>query len=284
MKHMLRRYTGLLMALTLLFAFYPGVHAAAQDSLLRGDGYDTNAITIAQVLSHTAGFGDHTDDPRFEAVVLNDHAHHWTSDEQIRRLVEWRDPVGKPGERYKYSDSGYVILGTIVERVTGRRLGPAVRQLVDFGKLGLTVTWWETMEPVPAAAGPRAHQYFGDADVTGWEPSFDLYGGGGLVTDTRELGLFMRELLRGRVFANPATLAAMTTRGTETYRLGLMAVDFDGHEALGHQGFWNTFAFQVPSLYLTVSGSILNHHATNGKELARRLVAAVAAARAGAPR
>ncbi len=248
-----------------------------QAALLESDGYDTGAITIAQVLSHTAGLADHTNDPRFEAFVLNDPAHQWTADEQIQRLVEWRDPVGRPGERHVYSDSGYVILGTIVQRLTGLPLGPGVRRLLDFQKLGLDVTHWEYMEEVPAAAGPRAHQYYGDRDVTGWHASFDLHGGGGLVTDTRELVLFMRALLTGRVFAQDSTLAIMTGQGAEAYRLGLMVVDLDGRQAFGHQGFWNTFAFHVPSLDLTVGGCVLNHHATNGRELARRLIGAVAA-------
>ena len=71
-------------------------------------------------------------------------------------------------------------------------------------------------------------------------------------------------------------MAAMTGSGTETYRLGLMVVDLGGWQALGHQGFWNTFAFHVPSLDLTVAGAIMNHHAENGRQLAAQLVAAVA--------
>lgn len=256
---------------------------AEQIALLEGDGYDTAAITLAQVLSHTAGLADHTDDARFEETIVNDPDHQWTREEQLRRLVEWRDPVGRPGERYKYSDSGYVLLGGLVERLAGRPLGPAVRELAGFDKLGLTATYWEQMEEPPPAAGPRAHQYLGDADVTGWNPSLDLYGGGGIVTDVRELALFMRALLKGRVLARDATLGAMTGRGTADYRLGLMAVDFDGRVGFGHQGFWNTFAFHVPSLDLTVSGCVLNHDAVNGRELARRLIAAVAAAGAGGP-
>lgn len=249
-----------------------------QTALLESDGYDTGAITIAQVLSHTAGLADHTNDPRFVAKIMADHQHQWTSEEQIQLLVEWCDPVGKPGQEYLYSDSGYVILGTIIERLTGQKLGPAVRDLVDYGKLGLEVTYWEYLEERPAGCGPRAHQYFGQDDVTGWNASFDLYGGGGIVTDVRELALFMRYLLQGEVFACESTLAAMTGRGTESYRLGLMVTVFDGRLVYGHQGFWNTFAFHVPSLDLTIGGTVLNHDAANGRELARRLVSAVAQA------
>jgi len=254
---------------------------AEQNSLLQGDGYNTDSITIAQVLSHTAGFGDHTNDARFVERIMADTLHVWTVEEKLRLLVEWRDPVGKPGEKYVYSDTGYIILGTIIERLTGKILGPAVRDLLDYEELGLNVTYWEYMEDPPVGAGPRAHQYFGEADVTSWNASFDLYGGGGIIADSCELALFMQRLLKGEVFIHESTLAAMTTRGKQPYRLGLMVMECDGHEAFGHQGFWNTFAYHIPSLDLTVSGSILNHEATNGFELMCRLVQEVVAAMEG---
>jgi D-alanyl-D-alanine carboxypeptidase len=252
--------------------------------LLQSDGYDTDQITIAQLLSHTAGFGDHTNDSRFVEKVLASPHYPWTAEEQIRLLVEWRDPVGKPGEKFVYSDSGYVLLGTIVESLTGKKLGPAVRDLLRFDKLGLKSTYWEYMEEAPEAAGPRAHQYYGEQDVTGWTASFDLYGGGGIVSDSRELALFMRQLLKGKVFDKPETLEEMTGRGTLPYRLGLMTAECDGRLAIGHQGFWNTFAYHVPSLDLTVGGGVMNHDTTNGLQLVRRIVAVVASYREEAPR
>lgn len=248
---------------------------AEHDALLRSDGYDTKAITVAQVLSHTAGFGDHTNDPRFVERIEADTQRKWTAEEQLRCLVEWRDPVGGPGEKYVYSDTGYILLGTIIERLTGRTLGPAVRELLDFDSLGLNATYWEYMEVAPVQAGPRAHQYYGEEDVTSWNASFDLYGGGGIVTDSRELALFVRLLLKGEVFAHESTLVTMTGRGTLPYRLGLMVAECDGHLAFGHQGFWNTFVFHAPSHDLTIGGSILNHDATNGRLLWCRLLGAV---------
>ncbi len=247
-------------------------------TLLAGDGYDLNAITLRHVLSHTSGLDEHPADDRFEAAILANPQYQWTREEQVRRLVEWRDPIGAPGEKYKYSDSGYVLLGGIIERMTGLNLGQAVHELVDFERLGLRSTWWEVNEPTPPTAGPRAHQYFGDKDTHDWNPSLDLYGGGGLLTDTHDLALFMRLLLKGKVLHSEATLAAMTGGGTPPYRLGLMCMDLDGKMAWGHQGFWNTFAFHVPSMDLTVSGCVLNHHAANGRLLAGELVSAVRSA------
>ncbi len=244
-------------------------------TLLTNDGYDLDAITLRHVLSHTSGLDEHAGDDRYAATILADPQHTWTRDEQVRRCVEWRDPVGAPGERYKYSDTGYVLLGGIIEHLTDRNLGQAVHELVDYDRLGLHSTWWEINETPPPGAAPRAHQYFGDRDTYDWNPTLDLYGGGGLITDVRDLGQFMRLLLKGRVLHDEATLSAMTGEGTPPYRLGLMCVELDGRMAWGHQGFWNTFAFHVPSLDLTVAGCVLDHHATNGRVLAAELVAAV---------
>ena len=244
-------------------------------TLLTADGYDLNAITLRHVLSHTSGLDEHAGDDRYAAAILADPQHAWTRDEQVRRCVEWRDPVGAPGERYKYSDTGYVLLGGIIERLSNRNLGQAVHDLVDYDRLGLRSTWWEVNETPPPGVGPRAHQYFGDNDTYDWNPSLDLYGGGGLITDVRDLARFMRMLLKGRVLRDEASLAAMTGDGTPPYRLGLMCVELDERMAWGHQGFWNTFVFHVPSLDLTVAGCVLDHHATNGRVLAEELVAAV---------
>jgi D-alanyl-D-alanine carboxypeptidase len=245
-------------------------------TLLRGDGYDLDAITISQVLSHNAGLADHSGDDRYGEAIIADPHHRWTPLEQVRRCVALFDPLGPSPAPYRYSDTGYVLLGAVIETVTGRRLAAAVRAELDFAGLGLRSTWWEQLEPVPAHAGPRAHQHIGDHDVTDWDPSCDLYGGGGLVTDVRELGLFMRHLLEGRVLEREASLAAMTGGGTAPYRLGLMAMDLDGHLAFGHQGFWNTFAFHLPGLDATLSGCILSHDAANGRLLASQLAARLA--------
>lgn len=247
----------------------------AERELLAGDGFDLDAITLRQVLSHTSGLDEHSGDPRYAEAITADPQHVWTREEQVRRCVEWRDPVGAPGERYKYSDTGYVLLGGIVERLTGEPLGAAVHELLDYERLGLRATWWELDEPPPAGAGPRAHQYIGQSDTRDWHPSLDLFGGGGLVCDVRDLGTFMRLLLQGRVLRDEASLSAMTGGGTAGYRLGLMCVELDGRLAWGHQGFWNTFAFHVPSLDLTVAGCVLDHDAANGRLLAGELVGAV---------
>jgi D-alanyl-D-alanine carboxypeptidase len=247
--------------------------------MLAADGYDLPAMTLRRVLSHTAGLNDHASDERYGAAVMADPRHRWTPDEQIGLLVEWFDPVGPAGGAFSYSDDGYILLGRVLENLTGRNLGPAVRELLGFEALGLNRTWWENMEEAPALAGPRAHQYIGTEDTYRWDPSLDLYGGGGIICDARDLGLFTRRLIKGQVLSEKM-LAEMLGGGTPDYRLGLFCLDLGGHLALGHGGFWNTFSYHVPGMDLTVSGCILNHDAVKGTDLACDVVTVVANAMA----
>jgi len=240
-------------------------------AMLRKDNYPVELMTLEHILSHTSGLNEHPADSRYEEALISNPQKIWQPKEQIRLCIEWLDPVGQPGEIYSYSDTGYILLGLILEATTQKKLGPAVRELVNYDQLGLEATFWEYMEPEPSQL-ERAHQYYADYDITSWHASFDLYGGGGLVSNPKDMGRFMEALLNGRVYKEAKTIEHMKSRGTEPYRLGLMRVLLDGVEAFGHQGFWNTFAYYLPELDLCVAGSITNHHAANGRLLAGQLV------------
>lgn len=231
----------------------PGV-----DSLLRRDGYDTDVITIEQVLSHRGGFNEHPAVPSYVARLRTNPRYRWTPHEQITWLVDSLAPVGPPGAQFRYSDSGYVLLGFIVERLTGIPLGPAVRTLAGFERLGLRHTWWEIMEPMPASTPDRAHQYLGGFDTFEIDPSFDLYGGGGIAAPMAEVAQFLTALLDGRVLAQRATLDNMLTpRSAELagYGLGVYGANVRGLRGVGHGGFWGTTAMVFSEAGVTIAVS-----------------------------
>ncbi len=172
--------------------------------MLDGDGYDTGAMTIRHLLTHTSGLFDHTGPDRYVEAIMADPMHRWTRAEQLRGAVEWGDPHGGPGEFYTYCDTGYVLLGGVIEYVSGQPMAVAVRELLDFEGLGLDSTWWETLEPRPTGVRDRAHQFLGDLDTADFDPSYDLYGGGGIVSTVGDLARFYRALFTGGVFADPA--------------------------------------------------------------------------------
>ena len=88
-------------------------------------------------------------DPAYQAAVNADPAKRWTRLEQVRFAMDHGAPVGEPGAVYAYSDTGYGLLGEIIERATGAPLADAYRTLLDFEGLHLDATYLESLEPAP---------------------------------------------------------------------------------------------------------------------------------------
>lgn len=213
-----------------------------------------HTITVDMLLHHTSGLYDYASDPHFEAAVLANPAHHWTRIEQVRWALSHGHPYGRPGRVFTYSDTGYILLGAIIERATGRPLGDALPALLRFRRLGLTSTWLEDGRPGPPPVAARQHQYFGTADLTGADPSFDLYGGGGLIGTARDLGRFWDALFAGRVVSR-ASLRELERIPPPARRegggAGLYRASVGGRTVWFHAGFWSTIAVTDPSRRLT---------------------------------
>ena len=245
----------------------------AYDDLLRSGGYDTAAITLRHLLTHTSGIYDFAADAYdpaitdgFTAQVHADPGRRWTRMEEVAFAVSHGRPYGPPGTTFGYSDTGACLVGEVLERVTGRSMGAAIRELVSYERLGLTHTWQETVEPEPEDLPQLSHQYERDIDVATMDASIDLYGGGGLMSTCRDLGRFFRALLRGDVFREPATLQTMTTTlvdvptadGTvdeddpSTAGMFLFRAEIAGETWWGHEGFWGTAVYTCPAHDVTV--------------------------------
>lgn len=219
--------------------------------------YDLEKISILQVLRHNAGFFDHTHAPVFFEKVLQPGGHEWTRTEQLKLCVEAGEPIGTPGEKFSYSDTGYIILGEIIENIQGKTLGIAIPEILDFEKLGLQNTAFEGLNPKVDQA--RIHQYFQGQDTYSFHPSMDYFGGGGLLSTTEDLSRFFLALFHGEVFKNPSTLEQMlqpvsyTSAPMMDYRIGIYRIEINGVEAFAHAGFWGTQVVYFPSLDLAMA-------------------------------
>jgi D-alanyl-D-alanine carboxypeptidase len=241
--------------------------------VLRGGGYDTAAITLRHLMTHTSGIYDFAAsaydpsiDDGFDAAIAADPTHRWTREEQLRFAVDHGEPYGPPGAVYCYSDTNANLVGELLERETGSTMGAAIRDLVGYDRHGLHHTYQESIEPEPAEMPPWSRQYERDVDVLTIDPSVDLYGGGGLVSTCADLARFFRALLRGEVFDDPATLATMTTclQGVpasdrlatgddpDDAAMFLFRASAGDREWWGHDGWWGTTAYTCPELDLTV--------------------------------
>lgn len=229
--------------------------------ILETDGYEMDTITIRHLLTHTSGMYDHAASNSYFQKVFSNPAYEWTRTEQIQGCADWGDPLFKPGEGFSYSDTGYILLGEVIENLTGKSLGGAVRSLIDFEKLGLESTWWEKLERQPETASDRIHQYFQGNDTYGYDPSLDLNGGGGLVANSKDMALFYQELFSGNVFDESSTLDTMLTNvpfpdnytPNSDYRMGIFYFHLDEVEVYSHSGFWGTEVTHIPELNATVA-------------------------------
>ncbi len=251
------------------------------DELLRSGGYDTGAITLRHLLTHTSGIYDFAADAYdasipdgFTSQVYADLGRRWTRLEQMAFAISHGKPYGAPGERFGYSDTGACLVGEVLERVTGLSMGAAIRELVGYERLGLGHTWQETIEPEPADLPPLSHQYEGRYDVADMDASIDLYGGGGLMSTCGDLARFFRGLLRGEVFREPSTLEAMTTTLVDvpladevsdeddpsSAAMFLFRGEIGGEEWWGHGGYWGTTAYTCPARDVTI---VAGHQRSN---------------------
>jgi len=242
-------------------------HYLSTDSLttLRKGNYRTARMTVRHLLTHRAGLVDYYENQTFMQLAAENPQRRWTRAEQLTYAVEAGQPLFAPGAGYHYSDTGYILLGEIMERRTGTSLGAALRQLIGYSRLNMHSTWHESIEPEPRALLPRAHQFEGKRDIYNIDPSIDLYGGGGLVSTVGDMARFMQGLFGGKVFTRPETLEIMVSapKGEKTshYRMGIAVKEIAGIKVYLHNGYWGTSAAFAPSLNLAIGISVGQHEA-----------------------
>lgn len=240
--------------------------------ILEAGGYAPEEITWRHCLNHTSGLYDYAmGGDTYVETAMNNPQKRWTRREQVQLAMDTGKPVGEPGEKYNYADTGYVLAGAVLEMAQDTNLGAALRQLLAYDELGLNSTWLETIEPASVTDMEMVHSYFRHLDATQWDPSVDLYGGGGLVSTTEDLANFFHQLFNGKVYRQPETLAIMLEAATydesynisedpryKDYRQGLWKVQMFGEDAYMHGGLWSTVILHVPSLNCTIAAKYTN--------------------------
>ena len=149
------------------------------------------AATIRQLLTHTSGLVDYEDLIPPSAVAQ-------VRDPDVPSMIEKRPPYFAPGSSYRYSNTGYVLLGLIIERVSGRSLSDFLRDEL-FLPLGMTTTVMhvEGMTAVPNRAFGYSRNGSGwirtDQDLTS-----ATRGDGGIYSSVEELARWAAALDAGR--------------------------------------------------------------------------------------
>lgn len=210
-------------------------------------------ITVHMLLNHTSGVYDHENSQEWADRLKTDPTSDWTEDE-VLAVSNAHGLDFTPGSQYKYSNTGYYILGMIAEAVTGKTVEEEISHRI-FSPLGLTRT---VLSRRGMMTSPYAHGYTWISDATGlidnsnWNLSWDWTAGAGVST-APDMLILMRGLMSGLI-VSPSTLEKMTrpVAPATSYGYGLR-VGYEqsvGEYTIGHTGANQgtiTFWFYFPN-------------------------------------
>lgn len=213
-------------------------------------------ITIEHLLTHTSGIPSYTGKPDFISRMAQDLS--------VAQMVDSfkNDPLEfEPGSRFRYNNSGYFLLGAIIEKISGQPYAKFVEQRL-FVPLGMQHTAYEGFERskgARAAGHTRTDKGFGPSQPLSMSQP---YAAGSLVSTVDDLARWDAALQGGRLL-KPASLKRAFTSyrlgdGKETnYGYGWEIAQVQGAPLIGHGGGINgfsTYAMRLPeqNLYVAV--------------------------------
>ncbi|MEI5676573.1 MULTISPECIES: serine hydrolase domain-containing protein [unclassified Nocardioides] len=179
--------------------------------VVRGRGNDGRRITVRQLLQQTSGLPDYDTIVEAQGGSLQSIAGQYFEPYDLLDAALGERRHFKPGRKWEYSNTNYVVLGLLAQRVTGRPIGEEITRRI-IRPIGLEDTYWPR-QGEQRIRGVHPRGYWADEpgapyeDITRMDPSLG-WAAGQLVSTTADLGRFMQALLDGRLLA-PAQLAQM---------------------------------------------------------------------------
>ena len=209
--------------------------------------------TIRQLLNMSSGIFEYYDNPDYlKAVETRPSRQAWTPEEVIA-YVYGQSAYFSPGTQFKYTNSNYILLEMIVNKVSNATLASEMRRII-FTPLGMDNTFMEMAETRAGGFGGLLVRGYDTtqnpaADITEKNDSLGL-GDGGLISDVQGIDTFLRALFKKKTLLNEDSLSQMKTIGIsgKEYGLGLeVKISSDYGTNWGHSG--KTAGFQGEMRY-----------------------------------
>lgn len=204
-------------------------------------------ISLRQLAEMRSGLVNYSATAAFDRLLTDEPLRPWTPPELLSYAV--REPLlFAPGKGFSYSNTNTILLGLVVEQVSGERLGAYIRRHVT-APLGMRQTSFPagTRFPAPHAQGYANTTPDGRiANATGWDPTW-TWAAGQMVSTLRDLRTWAPRLVSGRGLLSARTqrlrIASVTGDGPIVYGIGM----FNVRGWLGHNG--SLPGFQTLSLH-----------------------------------
>ncbi len=192
-------------------------------------------ITLRQLLNHTSGIASYTEIPEFWSLSIESHPR-----DSLLRLVETKPFLFEPGERLIYNNTGYFILGLVIEKASEQPYADYLKT-VFFDPLGMKDTYYcSQSEVVPG----KVYGYNYSESGLEQKPYLDHtwpYAAGSLCSSAADLLKWMEALHSGRVLTpeeyREITQPSNLNDGSPLrYAMGLDNYSDYGHRQIGHGG------------------------------------------------
>lgn len=182
-------------------------------------------ITISHILSHRSGIPD---------MVVEEgwRAQHRTRDEVIKAIVKG-NPNFEPDSQHSYSNTGYVVLGYILEKLEGKPYKEILEQRI-ISKLGLKNTYMGDGDTNPDNNESLAYNYFGQ-----WKEAREINlsipaGAGAILSTPEDMVIFIQSLFDLKLISENSLEQMKTMRDGEG--MGMEQFSFAGKTLYGHTG------------------------------------------------
>ncbi|CAL2083611.1 D-alanyl-D-alanine carboxypeptidase [Tenacibaculum sp. 190524A05c] len=197
--------------------FFPGIVNAKE-------------ITIKDLLLHRSGLHNVTNDPSFEVWIAEPRSRK----EMIARIKKFK-PVFKPNKMTEYSNTNYVLLSYIAEKIEDKSFEEILERRI-FKRLNLKRT---SFNDTLNLANNEAMDYFpenGDWSPITYQTNLTgTMGAGGIISTAREVNIFYNDLFSGE-FLSDQTLKTMTTPVGDDLGMGIAVSTMKGSDIYGHTG------------------------------------------------
>lgn len=216
-------------------------------------------ITVSMLLNHRSGIHNFTNTPEYTQYMTQP-----KTKAQMVSLIGELESDFKPNSKASYSNSGYVLLGFIIEEVTQDTYANQLHKRITK-KLSLDKTMYGG--PIKVMDN-QAKSYIGNAQ--GWSPATETdtsvpHGAGAIISTPTEVARFLSSLLSGKLISTDS-LAKMKELN-QGFGRGLVQFPFYDKKAFGHSGGIDGFSsltgyFEVDKVAFALTSNAMNY-ATN---------------------
>ena len=244
------------------------------DAIMEGlhvlEGVDySGQVTVSELLQHRSGLPDYFGDTPREGENMMEHIFTkpektWSPEEIIAFTKAYFLPHFVPGSGFHYSDTNYVLLAMIIEKLTGQPLHTVLQERI-LEPLGMQHSCLYPQAEKNSLSLQPTDLYAGPYEISSYRSLSADWGGGGLLSSSQDLYHFLSALLSERL-VSAASLKSMQQWTDESlgfyYGFGLRKIELgelypalSGLSLIGHSGTSSAFMYYCPELDTFLTGT-----------------------------